>query len=303
MFKSMPALLLLLTLHAASTVAFKDPSALTLSRRARHGAIAKAPGKANDAAVRLVAVGGSSDVSAIRGGGASVDDGALQHQRPRRRSQIVPIAVAVVIGFFSILEIAESLREEVEFAVGHAHGIFLLSIIRLSRGLAILQTETEELAEAAEKLRGEDEGSPEGDGGGLVRRWMRSIGRFFVSRNVGIAACVMAIVASMVEVIDDMKPGAHHGSALLALSEMNYQVGRFAGIRGAGRDDGQETRTPVRRLLSSLRAFVGPLLFIAAAAVAAMEVYEDTRPGAHHGVAILAFAELVENLIRSKHSN
>ena len=203
-------------------------------------------------------------------------------------SHVFHIAVAVVIGFFSALEIAESLREGYEHAVGHAHGILLLSIVRLSRGLAILQTETEEVAEAAEELRGEGEGG--GSKRGLLGGWMRSVGGFLVSRNVGIAACVLAIAASLAEVVDDMKPGAHHGGVLLALAEMEYQVCRLADIEGAGKG----------RLISSLRSRVGPLLFVAAAAVSAMEVYEDTRPGAHHGVAILACAELVENLSRSK---
>lgn len=301
MFKSL-LLAVLLPLTLATAFAFQDPPAIPRSRRARDGVIVAA-GKANDAAVRLTAIGGNNSdesLSVRRGGGAATDGGARQQRRPGRRSQIVPIAVSLVIGFFSLLEIAESLREEFEFAVGHAHGIFLLSALRLSRGLAILQTETEELAEAVEKLRGDGESSPDGGGNGPMRRWKRSIARFFVSRSVGIAACILAIVASMIEVIDDMKPGAHHGSAFLALSELNYQAGRLTGIEGAGRDDGEETRTPERRLMSSLRAFVGPLLFVAAAAVSAMEVYEDTRPGAHHGVAILACAELVENLNRSE---
>ena len=306
MFKSVLAVLLTL----ATTCAFRDPSALPRSRRALNDIIISSRRS-------VTAIGGNKSViSAFRGGGAAAD--SARH-RPRGRSQIVPITVALVIGFFSVLEIVESLREEAEFAgrcrcglrtakqftnfrmtVGHAHGVFLLSALRLSRGLATLQLETEELTEAVEKLKGDDETSPKKVDGVFVRRWGKSITRFLVSPKVCFTACIMAIVASVTEVIDDMKPGAHHGSVFLALSELNYQVGRFAEIREVGHHEDNEKCTPKRRLQLSLRAFMGPLLFLGAAAVSAMEVYEDTRPGAHHGVAILACAELVENLSRSK---
>mmetsp|Transcript_27681 Transcript_27681/g.60957 ORF Transcript_27681/g.60957 Transcript_27681/m.60957 type:complete len:364 (+) Transcript_27681:65-1156(+) len=240
----------------------------------------------------------TKDPLTVRGGSQS----AVAVSQPKRKRQVVPIMVALVIGSFSILEILESLREEVGLALGHAHGIFFLSLIRLSRSLAILQTESEEFTEAVEKLmegKETETGNDSSSNNGMLSSWRRSFTRFVVSRKACIAACIMASIASITEVVNDLKPGAHHGAVFLALSELNYQVSRAARIVGPGDKPKVESK---KRLLSfsSLRALVGPLMFLAAATFSAFEIYEDTRPGAHHGVAVLALAELIENVDRSK---
>ena len=240
----------------------------------------------------------TKDPLAVRGGSGS----AIAVSQPNRKRHIVSIMVAIVIGSFSILEILESLREEVELALGHAHGIFFLSLIRLSRSLAILQTQSEEFTEAAENLtegKETERGNDSSSKNGLMSSWRRSFMRFAVGRKACIAACIMASIASITEVINDLKPGAHHGAVFLALSELNYQVSRGAHIVGAGGKPKVESK---KRFLSfsSLRALLGPFMFIAAAAFAAFEIYEDTKPGAHHAVAVLALAEFIENIDRSK---
>lgn len=142
-------------------------------------------------------------------------------------------------------------------------------------------------------------GNDSSSNNGMLSSWRRSFTRFVVSRKACIAACIMASIASITEVVNDLKPGAHHGAVFLALSELNYQVSRAARIVGPGDKPKVESK---KRLLSfsSLRALVGPLMFLAAATFSAFEIYEDTRPGAHHGVAVLALAELIENVDRSK---
>lgn len=235
-----------------------------------------------------------STIVSIRGGG----EGAIPQHTIRKR-RVVPILVALTIGSFSVIEILESLHNEVEFFLGHAHGIFIISLVRLFRELAILQTQAEEFTEAVEELNKTKESEKKTRG--IFASFRLAVTRFVISRNVSIVACLMAAFTSLLEAWNDLKPGGHHGAVFLALSQLNYQLKRFSRIRNIERGTGTKpARTTVRILSSSLRLLVGPLLFLAAAAFAAIEIYEDLKPGAHHAVAVLALAELVENLNNSK---
>eukprot|EP00957_Ditylum_brightwellii_P156152 11885498-Ditylum_brightwellii.AAC.1 len=120
-----------------------------------------------------------------------------------------------------------------------------------------------------------------------------------VSIKVTIVACVLAAGASVIKVVEDLKPGAHHGAVFLALSELNYKVSCLmctrrkklnATIKEGGRDD----------FFSRLAAMMEPLLFIAAVCFVGYGLYEDMKTGAHHAVAVLALVELLENVNRSK---
>jgi hypothetical protein len=221
---------------------------------------------------------------------ASQSSEALEENNGRRRvsRHLLPISTALVIGSFSVLEIIESSREMAERRIGHAHSIVILAFIRLCRSIAILQTQADEFQEQILEL---DEES------GFLRKWAKSfliaIGRLLVSPLVAITACTMAAAASAVEIWDDMRPGAHHGAALLALSELYYQVRRFIRYSEKG-------KPKITRGNGAARLPFGVLIALAAAAYAAMEMYEDMQPGAHHGLAILALAELIENINRSK---
>eukprot|EP00957_Ditylum_brightwellii_P028576 2159538-Ditylum_brightwellii.AAC.1 len=116
-----------------------------------------------------------------------------------------------------------------------------------------------------------------------------------VSTKVTIVTCVLAAGASVVEVVEDLKPGAHHGAVFLALSELNYQVvclmrTRRKKLNTTTKEGGRDG------FLSQLAAMMGPLLFIAAACFVGYELYKDMKPSAHHAVAVLALAELLENV-------
>ena len=250
----------------------------------------------------------SSSIISVRGGSSSSSSSeAVIAPSKKGKRQLIPIGVAIIIGSFSILEIIESLREETERYFGHAHGILILSLIRLFRSVAILQTEVVEFEEAAEKLFNQGEVDKTESGRKKKRRsssLSTIIGKFIVSRKVSIAACIMASIASLVEVYDDLKPGGHHGAVFLAFSELNYQLNRCHDIRTPSKrkEDADKKNRTIQSKSSSLtwKRFIGPTLFIAAAIFAAYELYEDIKPGAHHAVAVLALAELVENINRSK---
>eukprot|EP00957_Ditylum_brightwellii_P098318 7491783-Ditylum_brightwellii.AAC.1 len=72
------------------------------------------------------------------------------------------------------------------------------------------------------------------------------------STKVTIVTCVLTAGASVVKVVEDLKPGAHHGAVFLALSERKK-------LNATAKEDGRDG------FLSRLAAMMGPLLFIAAA--------------------------------------
>jgi hypothetical protein len=221
--------------------------------------------------------------------------GSAQTEQPfngrRLARHIAPISVILVIGSFSVLEILESIREPAERQIGHAHGIAILAFIRLCRSIAILQTQAEEFEERVDEIREEVDCEARGR-----VTFFSILGKAIISPVFTISACVLATAASLVEIFDDMKPGAHHGAALLALSELYYQLSRLK--RFQGRRIAFEKKSPIRRVLSKMP--VRMIIALAAAGYAGIEIYEDMQPGAHHGVALLALAELVENMNRSR---
>jgi hypothetical protein len=223
------------------------------------------------------------------GGGAEGNEQSLDTRKVTRH--LVPILTAMVIGSFSGLEILKNFREIGERQLGHAHGIVVLAFIRLCRSIAILQTQAEEFEEQVEEVEDEI---------GFEKRIpiLSTLGKIIISPVVTIAACLFATFASAVKIFDDMKPGAHHGAALLALSELYYQLRCFRKYRRKGKPTTTTEMSPIARVLSIIP--FGALIALAAAGYAGIEIYEDMRPGAHHAVAMLALAELVENINRSK---
>jgi len=223
-----------------------------------------------------------------------------------RSKHLISIAVALTIGSFSILELMEGLREEADrffFSnIGHAHGMLILSLIRLSRSIAIFQTQADELAEATEEIRMSSRNKKECSKKNKKRnKFLTMIGRFVISRNVSIGACLVASLAAFIEIYDDLKPGGHHGAIFLALSELNYQINRgYSMTHEKGKEKKEKATSNNTSLLSSImkqkRKYAGPLIFLSAALFAATEIYDDLKPGAHHAVALLAVAELVENI-------
>ena len=219
----------------------------------------------------------------------------VSDEHPRRRAlrQVFPITTSLVIGGFSVLEILEGLREPRDRRMGRAHGVLILAVIRLFRSAAILQTEIGEVGEDLEKMGLDEEALTKGP-----VRVLQRLGHFLVSPLVSITACIVAVVACFVEIYDDLKPGTHHGAALLALSELSYQLRRFWQVSKVDERAAFVHKVPKRTFMR--RIPIGMMVGLAAAMYAAIELIDDLKPGAHHGVALLAFAEMVENVNRAK---
>lgn len=243
----------------------------------------------------------SSNGEVLRWGGGDGRQRRTTFSNTRKVARyFVPISTAIVIGWFSALEIIERRNK-----LGHAHGMPFSAVIRLGRSMAILQTEAEEVHEQMEKI-------DETIGVRLHGTFLSRLGNWIASPFVTILACLFAALASIVEIMEDLKPGAHHGAALLALSELYYQVGRLLQQRRhRKRQQSDDTTTDTNgsskkssmNILRQLRSRIPPLgavIALAAAAYAGIELRENFfKPGAHHAVAIMALAELIENINRS----
>mmetsp|Transcript_111670 Transcript_111670/g.216253 ORF Transcript_111670/g.216253 Transcript_111670/m.216253 type:complete len:136 (-) Transcript_111670:258-665(-) len=120
---------------------------------------------------------------------------------------------------------------------------------------------------------------------------LHPISRTFINFAFGttssVLACGLAVSSSMVECSRDSHFGGHHGLVILSLADLVHVLRTMPQFRG-----------PV--------LILGPILSmgmtIAAILCAGAELVVDLKPGAHHGVAILAMAHLVENARRFRHS-
>ena len=95
---------------------------------------------------------------------------------------------------------------------------------------------------------------------------------------------LFAISSSLLTVVRDLSPGGHHGAALLALSQLVSSTWRLV--------PGAKT--------TKQRQIVTTVVCLPAALFAGFEMLSDLQPGAHHAVALLAAAELIENTQRTK---
>jgi hypothetical protein len=278
---------------------------------------------------------------------------------------VVPMIVAVIIGVFSFVEILETLpdisneiqqqagwwaiHKHSKETVGHAHGMVMLAIIRMTRSISILYTQLDEIREGMHGVRSQQKQSKQSvyslsSGASQFRHFplafmtkiSNEVGRFFFSPAVTIVVCLLAVFASAVEVCADLRPGAHHGCCLLGLSELNFQWHRLQQRREhhhphhhhQNSDTSKQTSTTgtveevtsntsdsmkssqpragkwgfrrppaIRRQVFCLRSVVA----LAAAIFAVMEIVKDfAAVGSHHGVCVLAAAECVENVYRSR---
>jgi len=220
--------------------------------------------------------------------------GGTRHRISKRRigRHLVPIYTALVIGSFSIFEILETSHKVVEPQLGHAHGIAILALIRLGRSIAILQTQAEEFEEQVQDIE-EEIGLDFKQSNSILA----AIGRIITAPVATILACLFAVFGSAVEIFYDMKPGAHYGTMLLALSEISNQIRRLRRYKRRDKNQSMENTSLIRCILSKIP--LGAMIALSAAGFACFELYEDIQPGAHHGVALLALADLIENINRS----
>eukprot|EP00622_Pseudochattonella_farcimen_P004426 FR739811.1.p1 GENE.FR739811.1~~FR739811.1.p1 ORF type:complete len:200 (+),score=10.87 FR739811.1:198-797(+) len=189
----------------------------------------------------------------------------------------MPPSTCAVVVYFCVEELKRDL-----WVVGHAHGVAALAFVRMTRTLkhvAILQTNLEEINESGEHHLERFVGKSR-----VAKATFSFLEGLLFSRKTAIVFCLLALVACGTEIFYDMSPGGHHGAALLAVSELVHQFFRLK----------NKPEYPM------IRRFIVLGVAVPAACFAMYEMYEDLQPGAHHAVAVLAAAELMENIFRGK---
>jgi len=181
------------------------------------------------------------------------------------RSCAAPLATAVVIFCFASLEAFQAGSE-----FGHSHGLSLLALARISRAISEVHAEA---ADAFEAFRDR------------LHPTCRELIRLAFNAKSCLLASAIAVLASVAECRRSTGLGGHYGLVIFALADVVHRLHAVP-----------DWNSPVLVL--------GPVLSLslAAAAVccAAVELVGDLRPGAHHGVAILALAYMAENIRRLK---
>lgn len=157
------------------------------------------------------------------------------------------LATSCAAGVFASCELRDSLHK-----LGHHHGVALIALSRLARAVSTIEVASKDATEAFGRRASH-------------HRWL----------------CAAALLAALCEVLDDLRPGGHHGTALLALADF--------------RDTTEHATSsgPIARFCSS--PFARASLGLAALGFAAIELLRDSSVGAHHGVAVLAGAYVLKN--------
>ena len=205
-------------------------------------------------------------------------------------SRATKLCACLTIALFASREVVAD-----ALTIGHHHGLVLLAAVKASRALAELQRDSEEALEGVQALAIAGEKGAASASSGLL------------PARAAFALCACACGAGLLEICRDLRPRGHHGTVLLAIAEMHKNAAgalrhyrpspRNGGGGGRARRAAAAALARCRGALESSR--VRSCVFLAAAACAGAEIVEDATPGAHHGVAILATAELVENVARA----
>lgn len=178
----------------------------------------------------------------------------------------LPLWTACIVLIFACVEITKSGSE-----LGHSHGLSLVALARIGRAISEVHSETKEVVEALSYK---------------LNPMSRTFIKIFCGARLSTLACGLAVCSSMVECFRDPNFGGHHGLVILSLADLVHALRAMPAFRGAV-------------------LILGPMLSMgmttAAIVCAGLELFVDLRPGAHHGVAILALAHMAENVRRLRH--
>jgi len=186
------------------------------------------------------------------------------------------VAVATNIGAFVTagFELAEDLDD-----IGHAHGTVLLLGSKICREIhALRKTVVRDKEYRKQSTRWSRLSQP-------LELLGRPMWQALTTRLSATTLAVGALLAAMVEVIEDSSPGGHHGAVLLAMNELIELA--------------EEARILKGRLLIIARNTAFRLCLAAGAIVfAAVETLKGGRAvgTAHHGVLLLAIFKFLRVL-------
>lgn len=207
----------------------------------------------------------------------------VEHFRQRGTAFDVALGISSHVGA-AVTAVVE-LGEDIE-SIGHGHGMMLLVASRLAREFNLLRSAVVEEVEELAHLK-------------KNQAWWRwplepffFVGRILSTKLMASLLALAALGAAALEVVEDTKPGGHHGAVLLAVNEL-WELIDLSNILP------KKWRFLLKQHLLRLALVSGALI------VALMESVEEGKMGkvgGHHGVAIFAFAKIlrVVALMRSE---
>lgn len=193
----------------------------------------------------------------------------------RHRGSAVDVALGISSHVGAAVTAVVELGEDFE-SIGHGHGMLLLVVSRMAREFNLLRSAVvEELEELSHFQKN--------------KRWRLPLQPFFFIGQIlsthliaTLLACA-ALGAAAMEVIEDTRPGGHHGAVLLAINEL-WELIELSHIVP------KQWRFILKQHLLRLALVSGALV------VAVLETVEETKSGSiggHHGVAMYALAKIL----------
>ena len=187
---------------------------------------------------------------------------------------------AIVVASAEVMEDFES--------IGHGHGMMLLAGSKICREINLMREATSEGLEELGELKVQTSFLSS-----AVLKPFTLFLRLLTNRIVASSLAVAALGAAFVEVMEDAKPGGHHGAVLLAINELLELL--------------EEAKIVTGRALLVLRNRVFRLALVGGATVVAlMETIASIKTGqvgAHHGVLLLGCSKTLRciGLIRGEY--
>lgn len=166
--------------------------------------------------------------------------------------------------------------------IGHGHGILLITGSRLCRDLNVIREsvadEGKKLFKITERSKSKQRHSP------LLLKWSMSSLRFLTNPTFIQLLSLCALIAAWIEVIEDFRPGGHHGSVLLAVHEL-VEVQE---------DAGRPVLIPfVRRPSVQLSLVTGAVVVALWETLFEIVLEKNASVGAHHGVFFLGIGKFL----------
>lgn len=192
---------------------------------------------------------------------------------PLKRVDLVGLGTHVGAAVCAGAELVEDFEH-----VGHGHGVALLACSKLCREINVMREAAVGEVEDLEELR------PASPIAKLL--WPLAVAfRLLTTNLVATALAIGALAAAAVEVLEDSRPGGHHGAVLLATEELLELLEASKIARG--------------RVLRAIKNNLLRLTIVSGAMVVAL--IHTVRSagsglGAHHGVAVLAISKTMRVL-------
>ena len=186
--------------------------------------------------------------------------------------RIDPWSAAAHVG--AVVSASAELREDVEY-IGHGHGMLLLCGSRLCRELNVMR---EAFAGEAEDVEQTKLGST------LLRKPLNAVLKVLTSTALTCALALGGLMAALLEVFRDTRPGGHHGAVFFAMNELCELLAESGVAKGRLLKACENVKFRLFLLLNAT-------LYALVETIGDVKLLGTPNLGAHHGVLWLAIAK------------